>query len=122
MSVHLIPLVPSNPDYDMNVTLDGIRYIMHVYWNDRDAAFYFDMFAADRTPIATGIKITLGCYLGRTTQAAPFNAGVIIAMDTYGNDIDAGIDDLGARVQMYYVPTRDLMGFQTAFQGTLTSS
>lgn len=118
MSVHLIPVLQSVPDYVMGITLDDVQYGMHIYWNDRDAAWYFDVLDASNNPIALGIKVVLRFYLGRTTQAGPFATGVIMAMDTSGTDVEAGFDDFGARVQLVYIPVADLLAFQTTVAET----
>jgi hypothetical protein len=109
MSVHLIPLQPSQPDVQFGVTLESTHYTMHVYWNDRDVAWYFDIFDPGGAAIAYGIKIVLGAQLGKNCNAAPFTTGVFMAFDTSGQELDAGIDDLGTRVQLYYMPVEDYL-------------
>lgn len=109
MGVHLIQVEQSNPDYTMGVVLDTNHFIMHIYWNDRQLAWFFDMLQPDQTPIINGVKVVLGQYLGRTAQVPPFTTGVIGAVDTSGSGLDAGFDDLGSRVVLVYVPVLDLL-------------
>lgn len=109
MAVHLIPLAPGVYNYTFGVALDNIQYSMHVYWNDKDAAWFFDLSTAAGRAIATGIKIVLGAFLGRTINEAPFSTGVIAAVDSSGAEKDAGLDDMGSRVLLYYVPATDLL-------------
>lgn len=94
----ILPFDSSNPFYTFNTTIAGAEYIFNVRWNTRDAAWYFDVSEIDNTPIANGIKVVLGCYLGRHTQHTLFRDGVIVATDLSSSGIDAGIDDLGVRV------------------------
>ena len=108
-SIHTIPLQPSTADYTFGVTIDGNHYFMHVYWNDRDAAWYFDMAASDETPIISGVKIVLGTLLGRTAAKPPFSTGVLGVYDNSGKMLDAGFDDLGSRVTMKWLPTTQFL-------------
>ena len=95
----LIPFVPSLANYTFSTSLEGIMYTFVVRWNQRDAAWYFDLLDASDTPIASGIKIVLGCYLGSTrSYVQPFRSGVFVVNDTSGAGRDAGFDDLGARI------------------------
>ncbi len=117
MALHLIPVVATDFDYTMGVTLDGVHYVMHVYWNDRDAAWYFDMLASNQRPIISGVKIVLGAYLGRVVQETPFTTGVISAVDTSGTNVDAGRDDLGTRILLFYIPAPDLLSILGTIAG-----
>lgn len=115
MAVHLIPLLPSQPDYLFSIVLEQTPYGMHVYWNDRDAAWYFDVLDAGGTLIQSGIKIVLGAYLGRAQRVSPFIDGAFIAVDTSRAGLDATFDDLGKRVLLYFIPALDLLaGIMTA--------
>lgn len=90
-----------SPNFRMGVTLDfGVPYLFDVRWNARAASWYFDMFEADETPIISGVRIVLGTYLGRRCTHDFFRRGVLVAVDTSGAGRDAGLDDLGARVQV----------------------
>lgn len=96
----VLPFDASNPFYEFTTTINGASYRFNVRWNGRDAAWYFDVYEIDDTPIANGIKIVLGCYLGRHTNHTLFRDGVIVAVDVSNSGKDAGIDDLGSRVQV----------------------
>ena len=116
MSVHLIPLRPGVFDYIVGTQLIDTQYNLHVYWNDRDnaeaGAWYVDVLDASENPIAVGLKIVVRWYLGRTTQAPPFTTGVLICYDLTGLDQDPGLNDLGGRHQLYFVPEEDLVAIQ----------
>ena len=95
-----IPLQPSIPRYRLSTSLDGVPYIFDVHWNDRDQAWYFDLLEVDESPIIHGVKVVLGTYLGRRSTHQFFRDGVLVVTDLSGEGRDAGLDDLGARVQM----------------------
>ncbi len=103
-----LPLVPSIPSYDFATVLDGVSYVFSVYWNARDDAWYFDLLADDETPIRHGIKIALGSPLGRRSRSPLFPRGLLLAEDLSGEERDAGFDDLGTRVVVYFLPLADL--------------
>ena len=104
-----IPFVPSVPSYRMSVVLDNTQYIFDVQWNNRDLAWYFDVLDVNENPIYMGIKVVLGTYLGRRCADPNFPRGVMFANDLSGQGFDAGIDDLGGRVQVwYYLPSEAL--------------
>lgn len=120
MAIHILPFEPSLPDQVLGLVLDNNRYLLHAYWNDRDPAWYLDITQPDATPILMGVKIVLGAYIGNICPQPPFSTGAFIAVDSTGAYKEPGLDDLGTRVQVYYVPVLDLIGLQTAYQGVVT--
>lgn len=106
----ILPFVPSVPAYDFSVDIDGVSYTFDVRWNSRARAWYFDVLESDGTPIARGIKVVLGAYLGRGRLHDLFRLGVIVAHDTTRDGRDATLDDLGTRVEVLYVPVDELIG------------
>lgn len=117
----VIPFIPSNGNYDFDVDIDGASYHFDVRWNSRDevpatasregvdGAWYFDISESDGTPIARGLKITVGSYIGRYSTHELFEKGVIAAIDTSGAYRDPGFDDLGTRVEVRYYTVEDLV-------------
>src|SRR3990172_3141789 len=96
----ILPFIPSVAFYRFGTVLDGDPYIFDVRWNSRDAAWFFDLFELDETPIILGVKVVLGAYLGRTANHPLMNAGVIVARDVDGKDVEAGFDDIGTHVEV----------------------
>jgi len=123
MSLYVLPVVPGAVNYDFGTTIEGVGYIIQIQWNERDkaydangnaitdGAFYFSVYDVGGNPLASGVKIVLGAYLGRRFVNVPlFADGVFTAYDTSGEGVDAGINDLGSRVLLLYIPNHDLMG------------
>lgn len=94
----VIPLRPSAARYEFSTTIDGDDYTFYVYWNDRDDAWYFDVLDSSSFVIASGLKIVLGTYIGRTVRHKLFQSGVLVAWDSTDKGKDATFDDLGTRV------------------------
>lgn len=86
--------------YTFVSTLGDTTYDFTVRWNERGGFWTFDMVdnAAQKTWF-TGLPILLGCDL-----FDPFNIGngSMIAWDESGTLQDAGYDDLGSRVNLYW--------------------
>lgn len=97
----LIPFQPSVPSYRMSVAIEATNFVLDVYYNERDSAWYFDLLDSEESPIISGVKVVLGTPLLRTVdERAP--GGVWIAHDTTNSGVEAGLDDLGGRVVVEY--------------------
>jgi hypothetical protein len=104
-----LPLSPSNPNYGFAIDLAGITYSLGFRWNERDAAWYMDVVDVDGKMVAAGLKLVLGQWVGFRHVAVPnFPRGVFILGDSSGQNVDAGLDDLGARVQVTFYSFTDL--------------
>lgn len=104
-----LPFKSSIPSFRVGTTLDGVAYLLDVSWNAGSetvpGAWYFDLLLEDETPIASGVKVVLGVFLARRATHPKRPPGYLIASDlapVNGRETDAGFDDLGARVQVYY--------------------
>jgi hypothetical protein len=116
MPSEIVGFIPSDPFYEFSSTIDSIALTFNVRWNGRDLSWYFDVLDADRNPIVEGIKLVLGTYLGRRVGARHplFLNGAFFAQDTSGANREAGFDDLGTRVRVYYATEFDLAAIITA--------
>jgi len=103
-----LPFAPSVPSYRVSTNLDGVQYILDVRWNGRDEAWYFDLLDEDEVPIKSGIKIVLGVLLGWRSTNPEFPTGQLIASDLTNEGRDAGFDDIGDRVQVFYFADGEL--------------
>jgi hypothetical protein len=106
----ILPFEPSIPNYRFGTTIDSTPYILDVRWNARSNAWFLDVFEVDEVPIFRGAKIVLGTYLGRRANHPLVRRGVLLAVDTSGAGLDAGLDDLGTRVQVRWYPQSEIAG------------
>lgn len=111
MAVAVLPFIASVGDYEFEVAIAEVPYIFNVRWNERDLAWYFDLYTSDQVPIAIGLKITVGSYIGRYVNHELFENGVIAAIDTSGEYLEPGFDDIGPdkRVEVRYYTIADLV-------------
>ncbi len=111
--VAVLPFIPSSNNYRLIVPFDSVPTLIDTRWNARDAAWYIDFREEDETLILGGIKIVLGVNLGRRSTHSFFLNNLFLAFDTSGQGLDAGYDDLGARVVVQRITIADITG-QTA--------
>lgn len=84
------------------LTAGGVTYDLTFRWNARDASWYLDVYDDDRAQVAAGIRVVLGAYLGRRVDHPLFRDGLLVALDTSGQRLDAGLDGLANRVVLRY--------------------
>lgn len=102
----VVPAEPSDPSQRFSTTLSGTQVIMDLRWNQREEAWYLDVYAEDdETPIARGLKIVTSWPLGRRATDDRMPVGVLMAVDTLGDEAEATLDTLGAAVELrFYSP------------------
>ena len=105
---YILPLDPENPNYRVATVLDGASYILDVRWNGRDEAWYMDLLAADETMLRAGMKLVLGVPIYYRSNIDAMPPGAFIATDRSGQQLDAGLDDMGVRVLVMYHPFAEL--------------
>lgn len=106
--MNILPFIPSDPHYFFETTLNDVPYTFDVRWNDRDRAWYFDMFDKDDFPIVRGVKIVLGTYLGRRSPHEFFATNALVPVDMSSLNQDPGFDDLGTRVLVIHYTSTEL--------------
>jgi hypothetical protein len=114
----IIPFAPGEPDQPIEITLDGTAYVLRARWNSSDddnaGAWYLDAWEGDgETPIAFGLKLVLGVRIGEVVQHPLFLGGMFLVDDS-GTGAEAGLNDLGGRVQLYHFTAADTVLAGTA--------
>lgn len=91
----------SDPAQSFSVQLGQVKYYIEAQYNSRNGVWTLDLFDdASRVAIVRGIALVLG-----VDMLAPYNLGIgtFIALDNTGQGLDAGQDDLGTRVAVYWL-------------------
>lgn len=105
MSSVILPIDPQVPDQQFQVELDAVTYTFRFKWNSRGNGWFMDLLDAGENPLLYGRRVVLGWpLLIRFSNFAGFPQGTLEAVDTSGQDLEAGINDLGARVVVMYTP------------------
>lgn len=105
---------PSTSPYRFGVILRGTEYVFDVRWNTREdngaGAWFFNVLEVDLTLIAAGVKVTLGAYLGRSTNHPLFSDGALVCRIPHGNDRrNPTFDDIGRRVEVWYFTREEMV-------------
>jgi hypothetical protein len=105
----VLPITVSSAHFSFVTELDSIGYTFEFRWNHRDSGWYLHLGDAEGTPLAQGIRVVLGTdMLGHFPGRLGFPPGVLTAVDTSGQSLEAAFDDLGSRVKLYYLSLSDL--------------
>lgn len=103
MSVFLIPFTPDEPHQAFPMELDGATYKIEMLWSDRDESWSCSLFTGEDAPLVLGRKVVLGLPLFERFKDARLPPGKLIAIDTSSDRREAGLSDLGRRVQLVYL-------------------
>ena len=100
-----IPVIPSAPFYKMRVPIEDIQktFVFELRWNGRESGWFADLLDEDEDPLIRGVKMVLGIPLFPVSYDIRWPGGAFFAVDTAGAHEEAGLDDLGTRVKIYYL-------------------
>ncbi len=102
----LVPFT-SDPANTFSCTLgNGVKYVFETRYNDLGGFWTFDLTRdIDQVKLLSGVPILLGLDL-----LAPYalGAGALIPIDESLAGIDAGPDDLGGRIKVYWLSDDEL--------------
>lgn len=113
----IVPVIPGDPEQIIEIVLDEELFVLRLRWNtsDNDGAgsWYLDAWESDGvTPIAFSIKLVIGVRLGETYNHPLFQSGMFL-VDESGTGAEAGLFDLGGRVQLYHLTVGDAVLAET---------
>jgi hypothetical protein len=119
-AVLLPTLADGSAWYEFSTTVDGLTFRFEFLWNDRTAAWYFNLRDAAGTLLLAGVKVVTGWpltarYLGKIPNLPP---GQFVAIDSAGRDSDPGLATLGEQHQLVYVPAADAAAIQAPRRST----
>ena len=108
MSTLVLPtLSDGTTDYRFSTTLDGSTYQFQFDFNGRDGFWYFMLLDANGVQLCAR-KVVVGFPLIARFSNTALPPGSIYAVDTSGQQAEAGLTDLGTRVLLLYFPWADL--------------
>lgn len=90
----------SDPAQDFTIQLGDTKFRIEAKYNDRSGIWTLDIYDAQtQALIIASMPIVIGQDL-----LEPYNFGIgsILCVDTTGQGLDAGPDDLGDRVKVYW--------------------
>jgi hypothetical protein len=110
----IIPIVRDVDDashFDLQAQLDGVTYTLEFRWNDRLGAWFMNVLDAEGVEAhMVGVRVVADYFFPRhlVDRSPP---GLFLALDTgaaMGFGEDPGFDDLGSRVQLWYIPEAEI--------------
>lgn len=107
-----IPVLPGSVRWAQETTLDGVRYILHFAYNQREDAWYVSLHDVDDVPLSSGAKIVVNWFLFLRTISPTMPLGKFFVSDTTGGARDPGRNDLGARVKLLYIEASDVAAIE----------
>lgn len=114
--MQILPFDPSVAQQRVVTSLDDYPCILGATWIQRAGLWLLDVMEVDETPIAMGIAMVQGVFLGRRCthrifagrgRAGDTRAGFLM-WDLTRSGVEAGYDDLGVRVLPVYLTELDV--------------
>ncbi len=93
--------------YTMTVELDGVTYELELLWVERSPGWYLSISLDDGTRLLSCRRLVLGAFITRRFKDPRLPKGDFTLLDTTGQDIEAGLYDLGSRVLLLYTEGAD---------------
>lgn len=98
------------PYYSQRVTLEGSTYNIILKWNERDSVWYMSLLTDENVPLMSGVKVVSDFPLNRREASSDGPPGLFVAYDTSEEGIDAGFEELGERVLLFYYTQEEVEG------------
>lgn len=102
MAAFVIPTRTDLEDYEIEVELTAVSFLLRFTWNYREEFWFMTVSDADSNIVAAGIKIVISKPLLLEVPGTAKPDGNLIAIDTSGEDVEAGLNDLGERVLLMW--------------------
>lgn len=101
--IYRVPITPGVPDQEFELELQGTTYVLRFRWNDRRQQWTLELSDANRDlllvrPVVLGVWV-----LSRFAANLRLPPGDFLLLDTATPAAEPGLNDLGARVQLYYL-------------------
>jgi hypothetical protein len=104
-------IIPTRTDlasYAFSIELEAVVYRFRFQFNERDQSWFFDLLTEDGVPIRQGLKVVTNFPLLLRIASDQAPPGQLYAIDTTGEDLRAGLEDLGDQVQLVYFSEDEL--------------
>lgn len=93
----------------LTATMDGTTFLLTLSWNQRSATWQISIFTSQEEPIRLGVLAAVNAPIFRAVQDSRLPKGQIWIQDIEGGSAEAGREDLGKRVRIFYLPAADML-------------
>jgi hypothetical protein len=94
--------------YEQFVDLEQRTFLFKLDWNERDESWSLSIYDQDEEPLVTGKRVAIGIPLLRGEVDSRLPDGILMAVDVTEQHGEAGVSDLGARVNLVYYEVASL--------------
>lgn len=102
-----IPISPQVGHQTLTCLLDGIDLTFDVRWNERANAWTIT-FSDDRGVIVASRRVAIGVAMLARESSPRLPPGDLLPVASTSPEVEAGRDDLGARVQLVYLSAAEI--------------
>lgn len=99
----IIPTDTNLATYVFSIELEAIVFGFRFQFNERDQSWFFDVLTAEGVPIRQGLKAVTNFPLLARVARIDRPTGELYALDTTGEDLRAGLGELGPGQQVQFV-------------------
>lgn len=104
----LLPIQPGNPNFTIDVDMDGVTYTLQFKWNARAPGWFVSISTSTGEVLVLARRLPVNWPLWWRNRDPLLPSGYLMLNDTTGADLDPGVEDLGARVQVVYVTAAEV--------------
>ena len=98
----VLPTLTTAAFYEFEIDLEQRTFKFRFHWNERDAAWYFEILDANGVSLLAGRRVVVDFPLIGRFHDPRLPPGEITALDTSNQGQDPGLADLGERVLLIY--------------------
>lgn len=102
-----IPLTSEFANFQFQTILELQVYGFEMSWNQRYERWSMTLLTSNDVPLVEGVPVMSGPVVLEQYVYEGMPPGKIVFVDTSGEDIDPGRNDLGDRVRMFYITSDD---------------
>ena len=103
----VLPVPTDTPDTTIRVPLDGVDFIIHLVYHEREDRWYMDLSTTENARIVAGIKLVCNWPLLRRLVDPRRPLGNLMVLRAVG-DAPPGFADLGRSCLLVYIPNGSL--------------
>jgi hypothetical protein len=101
--IYELPCKSDLPSFTFQVDLDGRTFGFEFTWNERVESWFMALSDADGNALVSGVRVVVDFPLAARSTNDALPPGVLLAVDTAGEQQNPGLADLGGRVRLQYL-------------------
>lgn len=104
-----LPVLQEGPLFGFSVELEGVNYGFTFRWNERSSQWSMDVADGDGNLLVAGIRVVVDVPMLLRYRSIPrLPPGDIVAVDSTDQSRDPDFEDLGRRVEVFYISSDEI--------------